>query len=251
MAGPGEVLRRHDHSGIALSSATTSIRLGLMVAGVTYRHPSVFANQCLTIDHASHGRLDIGLGGAWFETGTGPLASTSRPPVNASLLEDQLEILTRLMSGDGVSYTGHHVSLTAARMRPVLVQQPHRRSGSVGPNQADDAARGAVRRLLAQLRRVLDRADQADGGTVRGDPGATRAKSCGWPLSLDGSPAEIETAQVIARERHQLPLLRVARRRARPHVERFATEVLPALRTDSRGLRSKLAKDGHPRTPTR
>ena len=51
----------------ALSSATTSIRLGLMVAGVTYRHPSVFANQCLTIDHASHGRLDIGLGNAWFE----------------------------------------------------------------------------------------------------------------------------------------------------------------------------------------
>ena len=46
----------------ALAPATTRIRLGLLVAGVTYRHPSVFAAQALTIDHASHGRLDLSLG---------------------------------------------------------------------------------------------------------------------------------------------------------------------------------------------
>ena len=69
---------------LALSSARPPSASGLMVAGVTYRHPSVFANQCLTIDHASHGRLDIGLGNAWFEAEHRALASTSRPPVNAS-----------------------------------------------------------------------------------------------------------------------------------------------------------------------
>src|SRR5215207_5508399 len=51
----------------ALSGVTSRIRLGLLVTGVTYRHPSVFAAQAITIDHASHGRLDLGLGAAWYE----------------------------------------------------------------------------------------------------------------------------------------------------------------------------------------
>src|SRR5260370_15392153 len=51
----------------ALAGVTTRIRLGVLVAGVTYRHPSVFAAQALTIDHASHGRLELSLGAAWFE----------------------------------------------------------------------------------------------------------------------------------------------------------------------------------------
>ncbi len=52
----------------ALATATQRIRLGLLVTGATYRHPSVFANQAMTIDHASHGRLEVALGAAWFES---------------------------------------------------------------------------------------------------------------------------------------------------------------------------------------
>src|SRR5205085_479357 len=51
----------------ALAGVTSRIRLGLMVAGVTYRHPSVFAAEAITIDHASHGRLELSLGAAWFD----------------------------------------------------------------------------------------------------------------------------------------------------------------------------------------
>src|SRR6202142_3763439 len=51
----------------ALATATTTIRLGLLVTGATYRHPSVLASQAVTIDHASHGRLELALGAAWFE----------------------------------------------------------------------------------------------------------------------------------------------------------------------------------------
>src|SRR5438094_1384541 len=45
----------------ALASATSRVRLGLLVTGVTYRHPSVFAAEAITIDHASHGRLELAL----------------------------------------------------------------------------------------------------------------------------------------------------------------------------------------------
>jgi alkanesulfonate monooxygenase SsuD/methylene tetrahydromethanopterin reductase-like flavin-dependent oxidoreductase (luciferase family) len=109
----------------ALATATQRIRLGLLVTGATYRHPSVFASQAVTIDHASHGRLEIALGAAWFESEHLQLGidfpTTAR---RFDLLEDTLEIITRLFTGEIVSYEGHTVSLDRAQMRPVPVQQP-------------------------------------------------------------------------------------------------------------------------------
>jgi alkanesulfonate monooxygenase SsuD/methylene tetrahydromethanopterin reductase-like flavin-dependent oxidoreductase (luciferase family) len=123
--GPGEVFDGMTTLA-ALSGVTSRIRLGLLVAGVTYRHPSVFAAQALTIDHASHGRLELSLGAAWFdkehhELGI-PFPST---PERFDLLEDALEIVQRLFTGDVVSYDGHVVSLQNAQLRPAPVQQPH------------------------------------------------------------------------------------------------------------------------------
>jgi alkanesulfonate monooxygenase SsuD/methylene tetrahydromethanopterin reductase-like flavin-dependent oxidoreductase (luciferase family) len=109
----------------ALAGVTTTIRLGLLVAGVTYRHPSVFAAQAVTIDHASHGRLELSLGAAWhdkehIQLGI-PFPSTS---TRFDLLEDTLEIVQRLFTGDVVSYDGKVVSLRDAQLRPTPVQQP-------------------------------------------------------------------------------------------------------------------------------
>jgi len=110
----------------ALAGVTSRVRLGLLVTGVTYRHPSVFAAQALTVDHASHGRLDLSLGAAWYDkehTELGiPFPSTGQ---RFDLLEDTLEIVTRLFTGDVVSYDGKAVSLHDAQMRPTPVQQPH------------------------------------------------------------------------------------------------------------------------------
>src|SRR5689334_24522006 len=58
--GPGEVFEGMTTLA-ALASITSRVRLGLLVTGVTYRRPSVFAAQALTIDHASSGRLELTL----------------------------------------------------------------------------------------------------------------------------------------------------------------------------------------------
>jgi F420-dependent oxidoreductase-like protein len=123
--GPGEAFDGMTTLA-ALASLTSRVRLGLLVAGVTYRHPSVFAAQAITIDHASHGRLEIGLGAAWFDKEHHELGIPF--PATADrfdLLEDTLEIVTRLFTGDVVSYDGHAVSLRDARLLPRPVQQPH------------------------------------------------------------------------------------------------------------------------------
>src|ERR1700683_4935343 len=123
--GPGETFEGMTTLA-ALAGVTSRVRLGLLVTGATYRHPSVLAAQALTIDHASHGRLELALGAAWFdkehhELGI-PFPSTAE---RFDLLEDTLEIVTRLFSGEVVSYDGKRVSLHEARMRPLPVQRPH------------------------------------------------------------------------------------------------------------------------------
>ena len=121
--GPGNCFE--GMTTLAALAAATAIRLGLLVTGVTYRHPSLFAAQAVTIDHASHGRLDLSLGAAWFEAEHRALGFEF-PSAGArfDLLEDTLEIVTRLMTGERCRTAGTRV-LHDAQLRPGPVQQPH------------------------------------------------------------------------------------------------------------------------------
>ena len=51
----------------ALAAAVPRVRLGALVAGITYRSPAVLAKQAVTIDHVSGGRLVFGIGAGWQE----------------------------------------------------------------------------------------------------------------------------------------------------------------------------------------
>jgi F420-dependent oxidoreductase-like protein len=123
--GPGECFEGMTTLA-ALASTTSKIRLGLLVTGVTYRHPSVLTVEAITVDHASHGRLELAVGAAWFEPEHKQLG-IEFPLIGERFdrLEDALEIIIRLTTGDAVSYEGHHFSLTDARVWPIPVQQPH------------------------------------------------------------------------------------------------------------------------------
>ena len=122
--GPGETFEGMTTLA-ALAGVTSRIRLGLLVTGATYRHPSVFAAQAMTIDHASHGRLDLSIGAAWFDKEHHELGIPFPPTGQRfDLLEDTLEIVTRLFTGDVVNYDGKQVSLKGARLLPKPVQQP-------------------------------------------------------------------------------------------------------------------------------
>jgi F420-dependent oxidoreductase-like protein len=123
--GPGETFEGMTTLA-ALAGVTSRIRLGLLVTGVTYRHPSVLAAEAVTIDHASHGRLELALGAAWFDKEHHELGIPFPPTAERfDLLEDTLAIVTRLFTGEMVSYAGKQVSLHDARLGPRPVQRPH------------------------------------------------------------------------------------------------------------------------------
>jgi alkanesulfonate monooxygenase SsuD/methylene tetrahydromethanopterin reductase-like flavin-dependent oxidoreductase (luciferase family) len=227
--GPGEAFEGMTTLA-ALSAVTSRIRLGLLVTGVTYRHPSVFAAQALTIDHVSHGRLELSLGAAWFDQehdGLGiPFPST---PARFDLLEDALEILQRLFTGDVVSYDGRSVSLHDAQLRPVPVQQPHPPIwiGGSGPRRtlplvAKYADVWHTWGTPNSLRDTNTRLDELAAQAGR-DPGSImRAGS----LSLD----ELDTARKHASKWHDVGygyLVCGWPEGGRSQVEAFARDVMP------------------------
>jgi alkanesulfonate monooxygenase SsuD/methylene tetrahydromethanopterin reductase-like flavin-dependent oxidoreductase (luciferase family) len=192
--GPGETFEGMTTLA-ALAGLTTRIRLGLLVTGVTYRHPSVLAAQALTVDHASHGRLELALGAAWFDEEHHELGIPF-PAIaeRTALLEDALEIATRLFTGDVVAYEGKVVSLRNAQLRPTPVQRPHPPIwiGGSGPRRTLPlVARYAdVWHAFGtpnSLRRAFDRIDQLAIEAGRDPSDILRAGS----LSLD----DIDTAR--------------------------------------------------------
>ncbi len=227
--GPGETFEGMTTLA-ALSGVTSRIRLGLLVTGVTYRHPSVLASQALTIDHASGGRLELSLGAAWYDKEHMELGisfpSTSE---RFDLLEDALEIVTRLFTGEVVSYDGRVVSLRDAQLRPLPVQQPHPPLwiGGSGPRRTLPlVARYAdVWHSWGSpnsLREANDRLDELAAAAGRNRSSIMRASS----LSLD----DLDTARKHAakwRDAGYGYLVCGWPEAGRARIEEFARDVLP------------------------
>jgi F420-dependent oxidoreductase-like protein len=109
-----------------LAAATSRIRLGVLVTGVTYRHPSILATEAVTVDHISNGRLDLGMGAAWFE-GEHRELGVAFPPIKerAERLEEAIQVMRLVMTRNGASFKGRYYQLDNATYRPRPVQRPH------------------------------------------------------------------------------------------------------------------------------
>ena len=110
----------------ALAAATSRIRLGVLVTGVTYRHPSILAAQAVTVDHISAGRLELGLGAGWHE-GEHRALGLRLPPVRerAGRLEEAVILIRKLMTEEDATFSGRYYCLLGANYRPWPVQRPH------------------------------------------------------------------------------------------------------------------------------
>ena len=112
----------------ALANCTSKIRIGTLVSSIPFRHPAVLARQAMTIDHISHGRLEIGIGAgapgsidpSYSMTGIDDWSFKER----AGRLKEQVEIVDTLLSNTTSSYNGNYYQLKDAIMAPGPVQKP-------------------------------------------------------------------------------------------------------------------------------
>ena len=107
-----------------LAASTSTIRLGTLVTGITYRNPAHVAKIVATLDVLSGGRAFCGLGAAWFGR-EHELYGWPFPPLaeRYELLEDALELLP-LMWGKGTPrFEGRRITVPAATCYPRPLQE--------------------------------------------------------------------------------------------------------------------------------
>ncbi|HYC22723.1 MAG TPA: TIGR03560 family F420-dependent LLM class oxidoreductase [Candidatus Bathyarchaeia archaeon] len=107
----------------ALAGATERIRLGILVAANTFRHPALVARMAATVDQASRGRLEVGLGAAWCEV-EHVEQGIPFPPLGERLtmLDEACAVLRGLWEQERLSFSGRYYRLTNAACAPKPVQ---------------------------------------------------------------------------------------------------------------------------------
>jgi F420-dependent oxidoreductase-like protein len=107
----------------AMAAHTKRIRCGILVVGVTYRHPAVLANMAATIDHISGGRLEFGLGAAWYELEHEQYGIPfPRVGERMDMLDEAVRIVRSMWTEQRTTFEGEHYQLRDALCEPKPVQ---------------------------------------------------------------------------------------------------------------------------------
>ena len=109
-----------------LAAHTSTVRLGLLVSGVTYRHPGLLAKIVSTVDVLSGGRGELGIGAAWYEREHRGLG-VPFPPVAERFerLEETLQICLQMWDpDDNGPYRGRHYELAETLCSPPPISRP-------------------------------------------------------------------------------------------------------------------------------
>ena len=109
----------------AMAARTSRLRCGVIVTGVTYRNPAILAKMATTIDHVSGGRVELGLGAAWYEDEHRQYGVPfPRIGERMDMLDDACRILRALWTQERATVEGRHFSVRDALHEPKPVQDP-------------------------------------------------------------------------------------------------------------------------------
>ena len=110
----------------ALAPLTSTLRLGVMVAGNVFRHPVMLTKIATTIDHASSGRMELGIGAAWDEAECLIYGIPFPPPKErVARLRDAARVIKGLWTNDATTLDSPYYPLKAAPLFPKPIQRPH------------------------------------------------------------------------------------------------------------------------------
>ncbi|MCC6791787.1 MAG: LLM class flavin-dependent oxidoreductase [Thermomicrobiales bacterium] len=109
----------------AVADATSHIRLGALITPIARRRPWKLARETVSLDHLSRGRLVFGTGLGY--SAPVEFAAFGEPVddrLRAQILDEGLEVLDRLWSGEPVKFAGEHLQVDSDAFLPRPVQRP-------------------------------------------------------------------------------------------------------------------------------
>ena len=110
----------------AMAMRTKTIRLGTEVTPLSRRRPWKVARETVTLDHLSGGRLilGVGLGDTSIDISFTRFGEVSDPGQRAKMLDESLDILIGLWSGEPFTFHGEHYHIDEVAFLPRPVQSP-------------------------------------------------------------------------------------------------------------------------------
>jgi len=109
-----------------LAAHTSTVRLGLLVTGVSYRHPGLLAKIVTTLDVLSEGRGQLGIGAAWYEREHRGLGVPFPPTAERfERLEETLQVCLQMWDQDNNGpFAGKHYQLAETLCVPAPISSP-------------------------------------------------------------------------------------------------------------------------------
>jgi hypothetical protein len=109
----------------AMAMRTERVRLGPMLTPIPRRRPWKLARETMTLDHLSNGRLILAVGLGTLDDGAfTKVGEPTDRKVRAQRLDEGLDVLVGLWSGQPFAYRGEHYTLDEMTFLPTPVQQP-------------------------------------------------------------------------------------------------------------------------------
>ncbi|MDQ6731462.1 MAG: LLM class flavin-dependent oxidoreductase [Actinomycetota bacterium] len=107
-----------------MAVATSHVRIGLLVTGITYRNPALLAKIATTVDHLSAGRLEFGIGAAWAAN-EHEMYGISGLDHRVGLFSEGLQVIRSLWTEDRTNFEGRYYKMSNAVANPKPVQTPY------------------------------------------------------------------------------------------------------------------------------
>jgi probable F420-dependent oxidoreductase len=109
----------------AAADASSKLRFGTLVLDNDFRHPVVLAREVAALDVLSEGRFELGLGAGWLGRDYERSGLHFDPPgVRVERLEESVQIVTRALAGESVSFSGRHYDVSGFEVHPKPIQNP-------------------------------------------------------------------------------------------------------------------------------
>ena len=103
----------------SLAAVTERVRLGQMCTCNGYRPPAYLAKVAASIDAISGGRIDMGIGGGWYEHEYDAYGYPfPKPSVRLGELDEAVQVMKRMWTDDEATFSGAHYRIDGAICRP-------------------------------------------------------------------------------------------------------------------------------------